>query len=376
MSHSLRNNTCRYRFLQRNSRFIDVYWINTDQSKDRRISMHEMFHTYGLRNTRRISAVTKPKIHIPSSLNVTGGCIAISDIEKQQEIQRMQSIRNERRHNNQTVMLSSICGSLTERADFSVLGCTLSHMVVMYHAIHDETSQEKEYALILEDDIQLIYEIDFKSLIATAPKDFAILQLVTSNKNVLNATWSHFLINPSEHFWVPRRQYEDAWCTAAYIIHKQRLIDEITKYIEMISYRFYVARISRLTDICFFDSICCSLNITHPEANCTKLFQYFAMADYFLYNLLPNATYLSTIPLFDRSQLAKISTIHQEHVNITHDPAFDLMRTFTGILLSNQELIPPFINTDCPGMEFYPPPPTRSPTIAPSKPRKPSIFGW
>jgi hypothetical protein len=65
-------------------------------------------------------------------------------------------------------------------------------------------------------------------LARSAPKDFGILQLVTSNDHDVKTLYNDFKRN-SSNIWLLRKD-EDFWCAGAYIINKsvlKPLIDKI-----------------------------------------------------------------------------------------------------------------------------------------------------
>ena len=56
------------------------------------------------------------------------------------------------------------------------ISVTTSHLeAVLYHAIYSPDLYP--YAIIAKDDLNILYDIDISSLIASAPKDFTTLQI-------------------------------------------------------------------------------------------------------------------------------------------------------------------------------------------------------
>jgi hypothetical protein len=75
----------------------------------------------------------------------------------------------------------------------------MSHLSAMHTAIvYSNTSSRHsismldEFALIVEDDVRFLYEVDFQGLISTAPKPFGILQLSTSNVEAIKSLWGKY----------------------------------------------------------------------------------------------------------------------------------------------------------------------------------------
>ena len=93
------------------------------------------------------------------------------------------------------VMLEQPCKKNTP----TQIAVILSHLKAIYTAVHDPippTSQNDKllsnYALIMEDDVKLLYDVDFAEMINTAPRKFGTLQLVTSNPEAVDSLWYEF----------------------------------------------------------------------------------------------------------------------------------------------------------------------------------------
>jgi GR25 family glycosyltransferase involved in LPS biosynthesis len=74
------------------------------------------------------------------------------------------------------------------------IAVVMSHLKALYAAVHEPVATMKrnglgDYALILEDDVKLLYDIDFRALVRRAPRRFGILQLVTSNPEAVDLLW-------------------------------------------------------------------------------------------------------------------------------------------------------------------------------------------
>ena len=112
-----------------------------------------------------------------------------------------------------------------------------SHLTAIRSAIYDPTMMDSEYALITEDDIGFKFAIDFDKLVKTAPKNFSILQLVTTNVEAIHKLWDTYHGDPN-NVWTPsywNTMTKDKrtvlyWSAQAYLIHKQRIrpfIDDV-----------------------------------------------------------------------------------------------------------------------------------------------------
>eukprot|EP01032_Pedospumella_encystans_P026815 gene26815-30310_t len=75
----------------------------------------------------------------------------------------------------------------------------MSHLKAIYTAVHDpivplgkKRSILDDYALILEDDVKFLYDIDYRALIEKAPRKFGVLQLITTNPEAVDSLWYNF----------------------------------------------------------------------------------------------------------------------------------------------------------------------------------------
>ena len=162
-------------------------------------------------------------------------------------------------HPKLTVFISGLCGRpKNSRTELSV---TMSHVFAIYQAILSPSTNP--YALIMEDDISMPFDIDWKELLGTAPKDFAILQLVTSNGFLSNKLWAQniagmekfsLLPRDGKTLWLRRRKI-DFWCAGAYIVHRDRIkgrIMEIIKEVRIAKIIFFVARADAMSILYYY----------------------------------------------------------------------------------------------------------------------------
>ena len=138
-----------------------VYWINLAANVARRQYMETQFRTFGFQQNHRIEAIS------PNSTRF------------------------------RLLKLQKPCKRNTDKD----LACIMSHLTAIYHAVYDVSSSStsmtkgrsnSDVALIMEDDVKMLFHINFTALIETAPKDFGILQLVTSNEEAVQTVWSTF----------------------------------------------------------------------------------------------------------------------------------------------------------------------------------------
>jgi GR25 family glycosyltransferase involved in LPS biosynthesis len=121
---------------------LPIYWINLDVSHERRSFFVEQAHRLGLQN-HRINAVTS---NMTLSANI--------------EMSSKSRLHNEKE-----------------------FYCLASHFLAIQTAVKMSHLYEQPFAIIMEDDVQIEFGIDFVELINSAPKDFGILQIMTSNLN-------------------------------------------------------------------------------------------------------------------------------------------------------------------------------------------------
>jgi ABC-type nickel/cobalt efflux system permease component RcnA len=125
--------------------------------------------------------------------------------------------------------------TLDKEQDKKVLGCTVSHLVAIQQTVEAYRAPKKNdknrpfmsrYALIMEDDVFIPFNINWPMLVQSAPKDFGILQLFNSQIYLLNNTWNAYLNAPyveNNTLWLPREVGSDFWSTCAYLIDRQAL---------------------------------------------------------------------------------------------------------------------------------------------------------
>lgn len=297
------------------SSIVSVYWINLDTNKDRKNYMEAQLRKVGLQH-RRVSAIT------PTSTEY------IID------------------------MLEQPCKRNTPK-DIAVI---LSHLKAMHVAVFGEIGpagtnlptaaaaslDSSEYALILEDDVRFLYDIDFAGLVASAPPDFGILQLVTSNTEAIaslraqydrgedgstgnssgngsrlwrRTEWNHFTRNGKTSLY---------WSAQAYLVQKRvvRAFLEDVVAVDPASGRLRF----RIVNSFFPDR--CARTRQRPCVLSNCLF-----ADSYIF-AGGGPTYVSTLPLFTGARVGLASTLHQDQVG-AHQAAFSLIRTVTADLRSN-----------------------------------------
>ena len=144
-----------------------------------------------------VKALLPSQVYVPPELAMPNECLSLTDEATLRMISELP-----RNQNNQSgssgssaggkkgkvkIFMQAHCGrKKNTRRELTV---TLSHLLAIRSAIYDPSGSGSPYALILEDDLQLAFQVDFPALIRSSPNPsgFGVLQLVTSNEfSVLN----------------------------------------------------------------------------------------------------------------------------------------------------------------------------------------------
>ena len=171
-----------------------VYWINMEKSVERRLVMTKhLDEVFGVGKHTRFRALTMDEIYVPKDIANTWMSYNVPWTTKEYEsvIPQRDRITPTSKFWPYRVILSTLFGR-RKTNKLKEIGCTISHLFAIYQAVH-ETKSSSKYALIIEDDVQFLFNIDWDALAATAPKDFGILQLFNSNKDTLTLRWDDYL---------------------------------------------------------------------------------------------------------------------------------------------------------------------------------------
>lgn len=156
-----------------------IYWINIDERVDRYAHMADIFAKYGWPNTR-----------IPAIVPYT--------VSSNMDILYASNISNLRIH-------------------MPSIACIGSHIKAAQVAQSDMSKSDKlEHIIIMEDDIIPLFDIDFSKIIETAPTDWDILKLHTSNKAIINSNLTKFY--NADSLW--SEWVIDDWSTVAYVLNR------------------------------------------------------------------------------------------------------------------------------------------------------------
>ena len=159
----------------------NIYWINMDKSVDRKIAMEKHLNEIvGANKHFRIRGITLNDVYIPSDIKNTW-----DTNNAKYNTNEIIPPRNEITKNSKfwpyKIILSSLFGRRKINS-LKELGCTISHLIAMREAINEPVSTVStstgvrtstggsKYALIIEDDVQFLFNVDWDALVATGEK--------------------------------------------------------------------------------------------------------------------------------------------------------------------------------------------------------------
>ena len=321
---------------------IPVYWISSPKGKERRRYMEKQLRDIGLsQRAYRINAILPSS----SSFNIT--------------------------------RLETPCKRNTKKD----AACVVSHLKAIYTAIYNPYNQrnmtskwgsgsslaDSEYALILEDDVEFKFKVNFRELIrSVSDKNFGILQLVTSNIEAVDSLWDSFGDGAPDAYWSLSKWSDRSrdgktalyWSTQAYIINKRvvrALIDDvIDEYIGIRILLIYSASYLPPTflyvDLRGHIKISFKLISSFSVNNCRRTKKYPCVlcnclfADSYIYSGA-GPTYVSKLPLFNGADVGLTSEMHSDHISV-HSTAFNRIADIQKKIvegIGNSSRIPGFI---------------------------------
>lgn len=333
--------TCEWKYVNKASSPIEVFWVNMEKSSDRRKVMEDQYNAMGIRHYR-VRAIANSEIYIPPDVEESWVWPQGAKFETS-AMPPSKLTNTDKKFENYTAVITGLFGRRKSNR-IKELGCTLSHIVAMKKAIASKTSTSK-YALITEDDIYFPLDIDFELLIASAPPDFSILQLFNSNEATMLAGWIRY--TKRGQLWTERapNQAADFWSTCAFLINKEILAPILDKiFVEKEGWMQFKI----LAGVDFPcgppNSMCCTTkNFIHnpPCVLSPRGFQ----ADSYLYSL--NRSYVLNIPTITNGMGGNKSTLHQDHVENFHAASFKRQRIYINDLLSKNVQVPAFLRSPC-----------------------------
>jgi hypothetical protein len=215
--------------------------------------------------------------------------------------------------------------------------------------------RNSDVALIMEDDVKLLFHINFTALIETAPKDFGILQLVTSNEEAIQTVWSTYkqtqpstnnsglssTVDWTKKLWTRNlwttltrdRRFPLFWSAQAYLVNKKVIKAFIDDVIETVKEEpnkappAATAATAATTTASGQPLLGFKLINSFSPRDCKRtkdnpcILAQCLFSDSYIY-AGGGPTYVSNLPLFTGASIGLASSIHQDQVPV-HKSAFD-----------------------------------------------------
>jgi GR25 family glycosyltransferase involved in LPS biosynthesis len=198
---------------------MKYYYINLDDSVDRRIFMENQFLMLNITNYERISGIT----------DKTVDCFVHEDDKKDNKY---------------------IC-DITNKYFKNCKNCKIERAVLQSHlkAIQRGYDNGDEYFVILEDDITIPYNIDFNKLINEfVPNDWEILQLSCSMPATIKTLYEIF--EEKKILFIPWQMI--IACAGSYICNRKAVKKILDTYKKKGKWRFKDIEYCRLADVMIF----------------------------------------------------------------------------------------------------------------------------
>jgi len=346
---------CQYPLSTRKNQ-VSIYWVNMDKSTQRRETMQAYLDAMGVVH-ERVRGLTLTEIMIPSDIqavwNTMSALYQTSYLPPARHSLTPSSV-----YYNYTTVVTGLYGR-KKKNRLAELGCTISHLMAMRRAIYHNTTSSR-FALIIEDDVQFPFDVDWEAMAATAPKGFGMLQLFNSNEESMESLYKNYIHTKRKKLWHERlpKQPASFWSTCAYLIDREvmrPIVDAIVNENKETGWIEVKIIAGMRWECCPKYSPCCldgGKNYTYTistKENTTACiwaprgFQ----ADSFLYST--TNSYVQTMPLISNGLGGNQSTFHQDHVEMFHQRAFARQRGYINEMLSGKVIPPPFANAACKG---------------------------
>jgi GR25 family glycosyltransferase involved in LPS biosynthesis len=198
----------------------EIYYINMDKSADRKINMEKHLSDVGF-HYHRVRGLTPKEIYIPDDIEKvwrTAWC-TLQTSWKPPSMKNVTADINSP-YKQYSSFTTALCGRGKKKNTPKELGCTTSHLFAMREAVYN-TKSKSRYAIIIEDDVQFPFDVDWEAVAKSGPPGFQILQLFNSNEYTMAETWNMYRKNTS-NIWTERtaKRFSDFWSTCAYMIDR------------------------------------------------------------------------------------------------------------------------------------------------------------
>jgi GR25 family glycosyltransferase involved in LPS biosynthesis len=189
------------------------YWINLDKSTERKLFMENQFKEKNIENVR-VSAITP------------------EDFDEVLADQRPLTCKHQ--------------GCVNCECEFA---CISSHIKAMKEGL---SNTNDEWFVIMEDDMLLPYNIDYKSLINDAPPDFEILQLCISYGNTVEVLYNNLLLNNKINFIKWKYLLP---CAGMYIVSRKGAEKLVNKFYVNGKYDFSSCEFQIVADVALYSTV-------------------------------------------------------------------------------------------------------------------------
>lgn len=270
---------------------------------------------------------------------------------------------------NHIFIISGLCGRGKGQNSLNDLAITMSHLHAIHNAVRKYEAAQKlgesspvivsRHALILEDDVQFLFDIDFQAMASTAPSDFGILRLFTSHMTAAERMWRRYERSQGDLWSSTHEKLFDSWATKAYLIDCEVLAPVIKEVMKRVSYA--ASAVSTAVPLQIFDvkvigglkspcipATCCNFSssggVSHPTfINMAPCFESTAgfLAQKLLFRLAP--TYVLHIPLFTANLNGIASVMHQQRLDPSDMASLRKQKDYIQDLVANPRKLPPFV---------------------------------
>lgn len=324
---------------------MEIFYINLQSSVDRRLAMESHLSMFAF-PFHRVEAVT---VGSHADYNLT--------LAKHPCLSRTEPlVFNTSFFEFDRIRINRLC--IAQRNVIKEIAVTLSHIKAIYSAL--KSNSTSNYAMIMEDDMTIQFDINFKMLVDVFPKDFGAIQLFVINRDAAAGLIKKYTEkNTSYVNWKPA-----FYSAGGYLINKKQMRRQLAPLLQqtgpvfdldllagsdrLVPLFMFTDKIKRNCTVSFNDSSgvrvrvkkCIELNRQELDARpglpkkdgshhacfpaqCCRGKQFIqgypcvlskdVAADYYVYNIAHQHTFTSTIPLLKGSMLSYNSTISSNH---------------------------------------------------------------
>lgn len=228
------------------------------------------------------------------------------------------------------------------------LACLGSHLIAIYTSVHDDSfASTSKYALIMEDDVEFVMNVDLLQLVQSAPPNFGILQLTTSNSIAMGKLMNEYLSessidssmsNLTRRLWSLRNWTSNLWSTQAYIVNKA----VVKPYIDKLVMEESDGQLWITVDSTGPHFPCVGHGGRRPPGfRCVSPFR--IVADTFIYAAF-SPTWALKIPILNGATIGYRSSIDaSEKKKQSFVAAFTNISALVSKIVEQKHLLPPFI---------------------------------